>query len=112
MRLLTRASVVTCGHGGVVQNVPSQQHVTIGGVPVLVEDDPVGRVVLACPNYGLSLKPCTTTRAVRTGYSTFVTVGGRPVCLDTLEGVTDGVDAQVVLYTLRDARQQLVGAGS
>lgn len=112
MKLLTDRAVIKCGHDGIVSNQASQHFVTIQGVPVLIADDPVGRNIVACPNYGMGRKPCTSTQAVRTGYSTFVTISGHTVCLDTLVGVTDGVDVQVVLYTVRDPAQTLVEAGS
>jgi hypothetical protein len=112
MRCVTLRSVLKCGHDGMVQNRASQTFVTISQVPVLVSDDPVGRSIVACPNYGLNVKPCTTTRSVRTGYSAFVTVAGHAVCLDVLEGVTDGVDAQVVTYTVRDPRETFVDVAS
>ncbi len=112
MRMLTDHAVIKCGHNGIVTNQASQRFVTVRGVAVLIADDPVGRSIVACPNYGLGRKPCTNTRAVRTGYSTFVTVSGHAVCLDTLVGVTDGVDVEVVLYTVRDPAQSLVEAAS
>jgi hypothetical protein len=112
VNLLVDRSVVKCGHNGVVQNRASQQFVTIQGMPVLVADDPVGRDIVACPNYGVGRKPCTTTLAVRTGYSAFVSVAGHAVCLDSLQGLTDGVDVQVVLYTVSSPGQTFVGASS
>lgn len=112
MNLLTEHSVVKCGHEGVVRLQASRRFVTVGGVPLLVAEDPVGRPIVACPNYGINVKPCTSTGAVGRGLSRFVTVDRRPVCLDTLEGVTDGVDVQVVHYTVRNPAQRLVAAGS
>ena len=113
MNLLVDQGVVKCAHDGSVQNRASQRFVTIQGMPVLIADDPVGRHIVACPNAGLNLKPCTTTHRVLSGYSTFVTVSGHAVCLETLEGVTDGVDAQPqVLYTVRRPGQTFVGAGA
>lgn len=108
MLLVTSAAVVRCGHDARVRNVASKTWFTVMGAPVLVEADPVGRVVVACPNVGLNVKPCTRTLAVQTGYSTFVSVDGHALCLQTVVGPTDGVDAQVVLYTVRDPGQQLV----
>lgn len=110
MKVLTLDSVVRCGHDGTVRNAASQSFVTVRGVAVLVAEDPVGRPIVACPNYGLNVKPCTSTLAARTGYSTLVSVGGHAVVLDVLEGLTDGVDAQPVTYTVRDPRQGFVDA--
>lgn len=112
MKLLTDQAVIKCGHQGRVRNQPSQHFVTIQGEPVLIADDPVGRTIIACPNYGIGRKPCTTTQAVQTGYSTFVSISAHAVCLDTLVGVTDGVDVQIVKYTVSDPAQSLVEAAS
>lgn len=112
MNLLVDHAVLKCGHDGIVQNKPSQQFVTIQGAPVLIADDPVGRNIVACPNYGIGRKPCTNTQAVRTGYSTFVSISGHAVCLDTVVGLTDGVDVQPVEYTVRQPGQTLVEAAS
>jgi hypothetical protein len=112
VNILPDGSIVKCGHGGIVSNQASQKFVKVQGMPVLIADDPIGRSIVACPNYGIGRKPCTTTRAVRTGYSGFVSISGHPVCLDTLEGVTDGVDVQVVLYTVINAEQTLVTVAS
>lgn len=112
MNLLTDRAVIKCGHQGRVQNQASQHFVTIQGEPVLIADDPVGRNIIACPNYGMGRKPCTTTLAVQTGYSTFVSISGHPVSLDTLVGLTDGVDVQIVQYTVCDPAQTLVEAAS
>jgi len=112
MKLLVDRGVVKCGHNGIVRNQASQHFVTIKHMPVLVSDDPVGRNIIACPNYGIGRKPCTKTMVVRVGYSRFLSINGHAVCLETVEGVTDGVDVQVVLYTVRAPGQTLVGAAS
>lgn len=112
MKALSKKAVIKCGHDGIVSVVASQQLVTVAGEPVLVQPDPQGRGIVACPNIGLSVKPCTSTLAVRTGYSGFVTVRGHAVCLDTVTGPTDGVDAQIVMYTVRRPGQTLVEVSS
>ena len=112
MRLLVERGVLRCGHDGKVQNQPSQAWVRVAGSPVLVEPDPQGRSISMCPNIGLNIKPCTTTLVVRTGYSTFVRIGGTPVSLDSVVGFTDGTPPGLVEYTVRDAGQRFVGAAS
>jgi hypothetical protein len=112
MRLLLKRGVVRCGHDGVVANVPSQTWVRVDGSPVLVEPDPVGRSISMCPNVGVNIKPCTTTLVVRTGYSTFVRIGGQPVSLETVVGFTDGTPPGLVEYTVRDPGQDFVAAAS
>lgn len=108
MKLVTLAAVVRCGHDGRVQNLASQHWVRIGGVEVLVEPDPQRRPITACPNIGPTMKPCTTTLAVDTGYSPWIRVGGAAVVQSDLDGLTDGTVPGTVHYTVRDPGQSLV----
>jgi hypothetical protein len=112
VRVLVAEGVLRCGHDGKVTNVPSQTWVRVAGSPVLVEPDPQGRSIARCPNVGVNIKPCTTTLVVRRGYSTFVRVGGRPVCLESVVGYTDGTPPGLVEYTVRDPGQGFVEAGA
>lgn len=112
MRLLVRDGVLRCGHDGSVANVASQTWVSVTRSPVLVEPDPVGRSISGCPNISVNFKPCTSTLAVRAGYSSFIRVDAHAVCLDTVVGYTDGTPPGAVDYTVRDAGQTLVGATS
>jgi hypothetical protein len=108
MKLVTAAAVIKCGHDGRVENRPSQPWVTVAGVPVLVDDDPEQRGITACPNYGPTVKPCTSTLAVAEGYSTWVTVGQRRVVMSNLDGLTDGTLPGTVHYGVRDPGQAFV----
>lgn len=110
MRVLVLGGRLRCGHDGVVANVASQQWVRIVGSPVLVDHDPEGRSIAMCPNISLNYKPCTSTLAVRRGYSDFLRIGGRRVCLDTVVGFTDGTPPGAVDYDVRDPGQSLVGS--
>lgn len=110
MQWLTLESVVKCDHDGRVTNVASQHWVTIEAVPVLVETDPEAREIVACPNYGPVVKPCTKTLAVRVGYSGLIRVDGKRVTLSNLDGLTDGTPPGLVHYTVRDPEQVFVGA--
>jgi hypothetical protein len=110
VKLVTLAAVVRCGHDGRVQNLASQHWVRIGGAEVLVDDDPQRRPITACPNIGPTMKPCTTTLAVETGYSRWMRIGGAAVVLSDLDGLTDGTVPGTVHYTLRDPGQSLVAA--
>lgn len=112
MKVLVREAVLRCGHDGKVANVPSQTWVRVAGSPVLVEPDPQGRSISMCPNVGINIKPCGTTLAVRTGYSTFVRIGGHTVCLDSVSGFTDGTPPGLVRYTVRDPGQDFVAASA
>jgi hypothetical protein len=110
MEWTTERAVVKCGHDGVVLNVPSQHWVRVGGIPVLVDNDPEGRSIAACPNYGLTIKPCTITLRMIRGYSSWLRIGGRRVILSNLDGLTDGTVPGTVHYTVRSPGQSYVGA--
>ncbi|MFF0722363.1 MULTISPECIES: hypothetical protein [unclassified Micromonospora] len=110
MRWIHRDSVIRCDHDGRIRNEESQGWVRVVGVPVLVADDPKGRKIVACPNYGATVKPCTKTEPVRVGYSDFVRVDGHRVVLSHLEGFTDGSPPGQFRYRVRDPRQAFLGA--
>ena len=112
MKILSRSGVLRCGHDGIVAPVASQSWVRISASPMLVKSDPVGRSIGMCPNVGLNIKPCTSTLVVHTGYSGFLRIGGRAICLDTVVGYTDGTPPGAVKYTVRDPGQRLVAATS
>jgi len=105
---LTLKSVVKCDHDGRVTNVAGQSWVTIGGVAVLVDADPEGRDIVACPNYGPTIKPCVKTLKVAKGYSGLLRIDGHRTVLSHLEGLTDGTPPGLVKYTVRDPAQEYV----
>lgn len=107
---LTDRADVRCTHKvGKSPQQASQHWVTIGGDPILVAPDPVGRPVQGCPNVGVSIKPCTNTLSIRTGQSAWVRIGGRPVIRADLTGFTDGTPPGEARYTVIDPAQRLVG---
>ena len=108
MKALTVRAVLQCDHDGKVTLQNRQSWVRVQAQPLLVDDDPEGRAIVACPNFGPLIKPCVTTLAVRAGYSTFVRIGKRSVCLDSIEGFTDGTPPGIVTYTVRQAGQSLI----
>lgn len=112
MKILVQTGTLRCGHDGTVLNAARQGWVRVGGSAVLVADDPQGRTIVLCPNVGINIKPCTRTLVVQAGYSRFVRIDGHAVCLDTVQGYTDGTPPGSVKYTVRSAGQQLVGAPS
>lgn len=109
MKLLTEAAVLVCDHEtGIVAIIPSQNLLTIDGRAVLVDNDPEGRPIAGCPNTGAMIKPCTSTLKVKQGYSEFVRIDGKAVCLDTVTGLTDGTPPGVVDYKVRHPGQDWV----
>lgn len=108
MKVLTDQAQLKCGHDGFVANRSSQGYVTIMGRPILIEPDPEGRDITACPSIAAQSKPCTTTLGVRTGYSTLVRISGHPICLDSVVGFTNGTPPGTIDYTVRLPGQHLV----
>jgi hypothetical protein len=108
MMILTEDPDICCQHvGGKVILHPLQGLVTIAGRRVLVEPDPEGKSIVGCPNVGPTIKPCQTTLKVEAGYSEFLRIDGRRICLDTVTGLTDGTPPGVVKYTVHDPGQHL-----
>jgi hypothetical protein len=111
--VMTEDAIVLCTHQlGTVSNQPSQKLVTINGRRVLVDNDPEQRSIRLCPNIGVTMKPCQNTLKVLVGYSTFVKIDGKKICLQTVTGMTDGTPPAIVQYNVRAAGQHLVGSAS
>ena len=109
MKFLTEDAVLVCDHElGRIDLSPIQSLVTIGRRKVLVQNDPEGRPISACPNIGATIKPCQTTLKVQVGYSEFIRIDRRPVCLDTVVGLTDGTPPGLVIYKVRSPGQEYV----
>ena len=108
MFVLTLDATLVCGHSGHIQNIASQSLVKIEGRPVLVAPDPEGRQIKACPNYGALIKPCVLTLDVKQGYSGLLKIDGHRVCLDTVDGLTDGTIQGSVHYFVRSPGQDFV----
>lgn len=107
MKMLILPAVLRCGHDGLVATTADQRWVRVAAQPVLVAPDPEGRTISMCPMVSTNTKQCRTTLVVAVGYSEFVRIGGARVCLDSVEGFTDGVPPSH--YTVRDPGQQFVG---
>jgi len=109
MRVLTDRAFITCDHAtGVVGNRASQWFVRIEGALVLIGNDPGNKMIGGCSNIGPTIKPCTMTMAVEQGKSSFVSIGGTPVCLETVVGGTDGTPPAATKYRVRFPGQVLV----
>jgi hypothetical protein len=109
MKFLTEDAVLLCEHElGRVRNRPTQRLVTVEKRQVLVEKDPERKSILGCPNIGATIKPCEKTLRVQKGYSNFIRIDGKRVCLDTVTGLTDGTPPGVVKYKVRRPGQKFV----
>src|SRR3712207_5606533 len=96
--IVTSNATILCAHGGRVTLIPRQATVTIAGGSVLCEPDLVGAPILGCAQApSPSTKPCTTVVTTLPGSTSLkVLVGGRPVYVATLSGMTDGVPPGVI----------------
>ena len=109
LKLLTEDALLVCLHElGHVEIAPSQTLVRIDTRLILVEKDPENRRIKGCPNIGAGIKPCLTTLPVRQGYSDWVRIDGKRVCLDTVTGLTDGTPPGIVEYKVRTPGQPFV----
>ena len=109
MFVLNEKAVLICLHvRGIITNKLAQDYVRIAKSPVQIDNDPEGRNIVGCPNIGVGIKPCTNTLQVRKGYSTWVKINGRGICLDTVTGLTDGTPPGVVMYIVREPGQRFV----
>ena len=79
------------------------------GRRVLVKEDLEGRPIKGCPNLSIGIKPCRQTLAVKTGCSDLVRIEGRPVCLESVGGLTDGTPPGVVPYLVRGGESREAG---
>jgi hypothetical protein len=97
--IVTTNATIMCSHGGQVTLIPKQAQVTIQGGSVLCEGDLSGAPIIGClqpPSPGS--KPCTMVVSTLPGSSApTVLVLGRPVLLQTLTGLTDGVPPGTIM---------------
>jgi hypothetical protein len=97
--VVTTNATIMCVHGGQVTLLPHQVQVQARGGNVLCEGDLSGAPIIGCAQPpSPSTKPCTTVISTLPGSSApTVTVGGRPVLLATLSGMTDGVPPGTIM---------------
>lgn len=113
MYALTQLGLVTCDHAtGVVTLQSSQSFVRVAGGLVLVGNNPSNQPIAGCSNLAPTIKPCTRTINVEDGKSSLVYIGGKPVCMDTIVGGTDGTPPSATKYRVRFAGQVFVDLAS
>ena len=96
--ILNNVGVVICPHGGRVTLIPRQFGVLAQTGYVICEGDLTGAPIVGCRKpFAIGSAPCRTVVEVLPGStSPIVAVGGQPVCLETLTGLTDGVPPATV----------------
>ena len=109
MKLITEKAVISCDHKtGIVTHNASQSVVFINGSKVLVGNDPGAKPIVGCINVSPTTKPCTMTLVVEQGTSNLVYIDDHPVCLETVEGGTDGTPPGITRYKVRAPGQEFV----
>lgn len=109
MDLLSLHALVLCPHVvGRVALHARQHFVRIAGQPVLVQGDPEHKTITGCPHAAPGNPPCLHTLEVREGHSALVRIDGRPVCLDSVSGLTDGHPPGTHRYFVKHPGQRLV----
>jgi hypothetical protein len=109
VRLLTEDAKLVCVHRmGKVSIAPGQPFVTIAQRLVLVETDPERRDISGCPMFGAGIRPCKTTLKVDKGYSAWLWIDGKRICLDTVTGLTDGSPPGKATYLVAEPGQDWV----
>lgn len=112
MKLLTEDALIVCAHVmGKVSLEPGQDWVTVAERLLLVATDPERRDIKGCPMYGAGIRPCKTTLAVEVGYSEWLRIDDKRICLDTVTGLTDGTPPGTVKYIVAKPGQELVSEG-
>lgn len=91
--VITEQSTVQCGHQGTVSLTASQSKLKIGGAAALVDGDLAGKTIAGCitvtdPNTGAL--QCQTVASAIAGVATKLTVGGKGVLLENIQGQTSG----------------------
>jgi hypothetical protein len=111
MLWLTEDAKLRCDHAGsgkVTGFAPAQSWVTIDHRRVLIKRDPEGRSMSGCMMKPPNFLPCSKTLKVTKGYSTWVRIDARPVCLSSVVGLT--LANPQTKYRVFDPAQQLVAA--
>ncbi|SRR6266567_133831 len=93
-KVLTEGSTVVCPHKGPIKFTASQHLLAVDKQAVLVTDD-INNVTINCPiqtDLSKNLKKCSLL-SLASGAATKLTVGNKPVLLETAKGATDGLPA-------------------
>jgi hypothetical protein len=100
--ILTAAGKIMCSHGGQVMLIPKQMKALAGGSPIMCVGDLAGSPIAGC---ALPPTPATVPCAVvaseipipMVGMSPKVLVGGKPVLLQGIQGITSSVPPGTII---------------
>lgn len=89
---ITESSRVACGHTGTVQLLAGQSKLTVNGSKVLVDGDLAGKSISGCttPPSSTSVTCAAVAAILPGGVAQKLTVGGKGVLLDSIQGITSG----------------------
>lgn len=91
--VLTMSSTVLCDqgpHAGIVE-IDSSAKLCVAGSSVLTKESVNGKTVTACKiQVSNTTQPCVEVESILGSETSKLTVGGKPVLLETLVGKTDG----------------------
>jgi hypothetical protein len=89
--VLTEASSVTCGHEGTVAT-SGDGRLKVQGSSVLLQAGVTGKMVSGCKTASSnSTSPCASVTSLASGTASKLMIGGQPVLLQGITGVTNGV---------------------
>jgi hypothetical protein len=91
--VVTEGSQVQCTHVGSVQLRAGQSKLVVAGSGALVDGDLAGAMISGCitvPDPNTTTTKCLTVSSVENGVATKLTVGGKGVVLDSIQGNTSG----------------------
>src|SRR3954470_7918725 len=94
--IINTGAKIMCAHGGQVTLIPKQTKVLVGGMPAMCVGDLVGSPIVGFPRPPTPApSPCIVVSSEiqipMVGMSPKVLVGGKPVLLAGINGVTSGV---------------------
>jgi hypothetical protein len=91
--VLTETSKLVCTHQGTVQLTASQSKLTVSGAKVLVDGDLASAPVSGCltvPDPNTGTVKCLMIASADGGVASKLTVQGKGVLLDNIQGQTNG----------------------
>jgi hypothetical protein len=102
--IINASAKIMCAHGGQVTLIPKQVKVHAGGAPVLCVGDLVGSPIVGCaqpptPTTAPCLAVASEIPAPMVGMNPQILVGGKPVLLAGINGITTGVPPSPLIVT-------------
>ena len=102
--IVTTAAKIMCAHGGQVTLIPKQMKVLAGGMPVLCVGDLVGSPIVGCaqPTTAVTVQCLAVASEIpipMVGMNPRVLVGGKPVLLAGINGITSGIPPSPLIVT-------------